>query len=845
MEFTVPSSQPTSRSRRKASRRNAPHRGVFIDVKTLAAAILSQSHTLKSLAVTLKTATQKVDSETHGHALTATYLDYARDDVRITWECFLALQARYAEFGLAGELSDLVSEASIGKATFKAIGIRPLSEVQPDIPPSETARILSTYFGGRTEVRIRRKPVRVLQTDFTSMYPTVCTLMRLWPFITGQGYQIADATDRIRAFLADATADDLMRPETWPLLSVIVKVRPRQDRFPVRSYYSRKDGKPDPSRPSIALNSLSADQGLWFTLADCLVSKLQTGRAPQVIEAVAFSPGPPQADLRTVRLLGKAEVDPYRDDLFKLLIESRQADQARAASAPKDQRAAIDQAREAKKILANSTSYGVFVQVNVDTEPQPRQVRVHTPDGSSFVCRTRKVERPGPYFHPLLATLITGAARLLLALAEYQTRVRGLDWVFCDTDSLAIAKPAGMDEADFLRLALEVPAAFESLNPYGFGGSVLKVEAYNYDWREGHERDLRPLYCFAISSKRYALYNLDEAGRPILRKASAHGLGHLLEPYAKDAVIKRIPMPLPALLEGKDRVARWHYDVWHTIVSHALSGASVAPAFGYHDKLRKPAFSRYSATSPELLRWFDAYNAGRTYEDQVKPHGFMYALHAKRGAGRAKISPVAPYDRDLETAARSAFDRNTGAPIDPATLETYAHALAPYPFHPEDKFLNGRAFDQGETAPRHVTASEVIYIGKEADHWEESFLLGDAGDIGIVYSGDPEDAAGAFVGLREAVEAFGALAVSEATGVPRSTLAKVVRGFATATRVPHYVIAQKLKALWANRAAEAEKQQARLRLWKDAVEAEGGIRSAARRLGIDPSNLAKAIRKTG
>ncbi|WP_337188670.1 hypothetical protein [Phenylobacterium sp.] len=139
IEFTVPGSQRTSRSRRRSNRHNAPHRGVFIDVKTVAGAVLSQSHSLKSLAVTLKTPTQKVDSEAHGEVLTPAYLDYARDDVQITWECFLALQARYAEFGLAGELCDLVSEASIGKATFRAIGIRPLSETQPDTPPQETA----------------------------------------------------------------------------------------------------------------------------------------------------------------------------------------------------------------------------------------------------------------------------------------------------------------------------------------------------------------------------------------------------------------------------------------------------------------------------------------------------------------------------------------------------------------------------------------------------------------------------------------------------------------------------------------------------------------------------------
>ena len=34
---------------------------------------------------------------------------------------------------------------------------------------------MSTYYGGRSEVRMRRMAVRVLYCDFLSMYPTVST----------------------------------------------------------------------------------------------------------------------------------------------------------------------------------------------------------------------------------------------------------------------------------------------------------------------------------------------------------------------------------------------------------------------------------------------------------------------------------------------------------------------------------------------------------------------------------------------------------------------------------------------------------------------------------------------
>jgi hypothetical protein len=67
-----------------------------------------------------------------------------------------------------------------------------------------------------------------------------------------------------------------------------------------------------------------------------------------------------------------------------------------------------------------------------------------------------KVETPGRYFHPLLATLITGAARLMLAMTERLVIDAGLDWAFCDTDSMAIAKPEGMGQETFFARAKSV-----------------------------------------------------------------------------------------------------------------------------------------------------------------------------------------------------------------------------------------------------------------------------------------------------------------------------------------------------------------------------------------------------
>ena len=67
------------------------------------------------------------------------------------------------------------------------MGIAPWRVVQPDFPPEMLGPMLSSYYGGRSEVRIRREIRQVMLCDFLSMYPTVCTLMRLWPFIIANG----------------------------------------------------------------------------------------------------------------------------------------------------------------------------------------------------------------------------------------------------------------------------------------------------------------------------------------------------------------------------------------------------------------------------------------------------------------------------------------------------------------------------------------------------------------------------------------------------------------------------------------------------------------------------------
>jgi hypothetical protein len=100
----------------EADEKREPDRGYFVDVKTLAAALTSKSHSLASLSDLLKVPTPKTESDEHGGPLTPDYVRYGLRDVQTTWECFDTLAQRFATFGLNDTgLCDLYSEASLGK----------------------------------------------------------------------------------------------------------------------------------------------------------------------------------------------------------------------------------------------------------------------------------------------------------------------------------------------------------------------------------------------------------------------------------------------------------------------------------------------------------------------------------------------------------------------------------------------------------------------------------------------------------------------------------------------------------------------------------------------------------
>ena len=100
---------------------------------------------------------------------------------------------------------------------------------------------------------------------------------------------------------------------------------------------------------------------------------------------------------------------------------------------------------------------------------------------------------------------------------------------------------------------------------------------------------------------------------------------------------------------------------------------------------------------------------------------------------------MAPYDKNCIQALSRCFYRNTALPIPPEQLKTYREQLNQYHLHPEDKFRNGDYSDSGFTIRRHVEATVIEHIGKEANRWEEQFYLGGNAEAQIIYGLTPDD----------------------------------------------------------------------------------------------------------
>jgi hypothetical protein len=689
---------------------NQPYRvGRFLDLKTLVWALRNKSLSLDSACREFKVPGKLHDYVPSGR-VTREEIDYCRQDVRATVGLLNALLAEFKRYPL-GDLPPerAYSAASIAKAFLKTMGaIPPQRKFQLD--EKTNGICMQGYYGGRAEIRIRHTPVPVVYTDFTSQYPTVNTLLGLWPLLIAEKVRIRDVTQEVQALLQSLTVDRLLDQKIWPELAFFAQIEPDRDILPVRKIYSDLQSA---NQTNIGLNPLTSAKSIWFAGPDIVGSVLLNGRPPEILRAIRIEPVGIQGEMKSV-VLGTGSIDPYRDDFFRKVIEERKGKQK------------TDPLYYFLKILANAGCYGIYAEMNKLQVGKNDAKKIGIFSGElSGTERTCVMEVPGPWYFPPVASLITAGGRLLLAMLERMVTDAGGTYLMCDTDSMAIVSSkeggyvrcaggthrsaAGADAIKALswKQTRQIVARFKSLNPYDpntIPGSVLNiVEELNYD-SDGHQRQL---YGYGISAKRYGLYTR-KASSIRLVKVSEHGLGLYYRPN-----------------EGRDtecEVPIWIKEGWEWMLKSALGLPCRSPEW-----FRLPVMRRIAISTPNVMAALR-----RLRRDQARPYNFALSPVLVNLTDK-QVTLLAPFEKDSSrwmTMPHINIHDGTTHTLDSPTLplvaQTFAMVFRQYHRHPEFKSFGPdgapcKPESAGLLKRYPVTTTGFHLIGKETERgWEQN-----------------------------------------------------------------------------------------------------------------------------
>jgi hypothetical protein len=682
----------------------------FVDLRTLAWALFNRPFSLKTLCEELKTEHQKLDHEPTGR-VTPEEIDYARQDGRCTVDALNELKWEFDQHPIGLKPHNAYSPASVAKSYLDQMGIiRPAEKFA--VPDEIIGIAMQSYYGGRSETRIRCTEVPVVPVDFTSEYPTCCALLGLFDVLTAESVTFDDATENVRRLLKRTALKGCFKPAAWERYRFFALVKPDNDILPVRTAYNEVT-------QNIGNNYLTSDAPIWFAGPDLIASMIRTGKVRHIVRAIRMVPHGKQDGMRSVSLRGMVEIDPYQDDLFRKIIEQRK----------------LHKSDEALyywlKILANSI-YGFFVELNPEIQNKNVPVKVFS-GGKNFLDVSDVIENPGPWFFPPLASLITSGGRLLLAMTEACVKEKRGTYLFCDTDSLAIvaSKKGGLlhiPGSTGVRILswAEVQAIvdkFAALNPYNreiVKGSILNLVDANYvDFDP--KKPLRQLYGYSIAAKRYALYVRIGQNDIKIIDPKAHGVGFLYPP--KDSP-----------KDWKEDVPQWIYEMWDYIVRGALKLNRQKPSW-----LDLPQMMRLAITTYNVLEMLGEWGIARPYNFLLLPMvdpTFGYAFYRR---ANEKVLLVTEFsskqDRWFDIKCVNIHSgkkyrmvdctQTKNPPYNVVFPSQFARLLIEYQEHPESKSLapdgtSCEAGTRGLLVRAHVIAGEFRYVGKETDRkWEE------------------------------------------------------------------------------------------------------------------------------
>ncbi len=721
--------------------------------------------------------------------ITDDLITYCRQDVRATVAAYCGMMREVSKHTENFIETKSYSPAALPKAYYKAMGIeKPLAK-QPDYDRSILGHAMTTFYGARAECHARKVPLLpVAYYDFTSMYPTVDINMDLWELLTHERIGYQDETSEVQALLDGVTVESLLNRDAWPQLRGIALVKPDGDILPIRTQLK-------PTTTTIAIADVTSDTELWYTIPDLAASALLTGKAPTILKAYRFYPdGSLLPGLKPVKLRGETAIDPATQDFFKVAMEQRQAIKIQTKKTGHSSDCICEddshvgcyceRCRHGNSVKCTGTSgaYGVFAEFN--PEPYSGEMRIHG-IGESFTVplNDRKHDKPGLYSFPPIACLITGAARLMLAMLEKMVTDAGGTWAFCDTDSMAIVadhKLGAVARYDIpvLSYAQTVAIAdrFEALNPYdpavATGMRLLKRE---------YDSDPRTLYAYAIAAKRYALYRLAYRDGRITdveilpgEGRKEHGIGTFMTPYDAESVIETDNLDegteddaIEALASPYDtntepeKGKRLHVtQLWHYIISKDLGLNPAEPSF-----FSLPAMVKTTLTSWPGYQLFARYNEGKPWRDQIKPYNFVMSplvtkLDQMLRSKDRRLRLVAPFTGSSEWLTSDYIDmndperhysittkRSEGLPDLSRSVEvqTWRDIASSFERHPEVKYCdqNGRTCEpdtRGILYRHDVKICHIDYIGKESNRLTASEkVLPDSNDAINNYGSGRDD----------------------------------------------------------------------------------------------------------
>jgi len=610
-----------------------------------------------------------------------------------------------------------------------------------------------------------------MQPSSTTPLPTVCHSCpgrSLYPdgcsntAIDSRERRRGVATSRQRTLDA-LTVADCLDPALWSGFVGSVQIEPAGDILPVRATYGDI-----PGQYNVGVNRLHSPRPLWYSIPDVIASTLLTGKPPRVVRAIRFVPaGERLATLEPVKLADTIEVDPRKVDFFQTVVEERQRLKKQTKEHPDKCPCELCRAERFLKVLANSGSYGIYVEMLREDSAEPQELTVHGAWDDAWTTKTTATETAQEFCYPPIGAAITGAARLMLALVERLVTDAGGTWLFADTDSMAIVatKTGGLIPCEggshvtadgrpaVLALSTEqveaIRLAMNRLNPYDRDAVTALFKRESESWG------------YAISAKRYVLFDYDDAGRPVIaperHKWSEHGLGLYLNPTDP---------------ESDDR--DWMRQVWQYLLDEAHGLRPALPEWA-----DRPALTKTVVSSPFVARALRYYNAGKPFAVQVKPFNFVLTVTERNTIGdEPPVRLIAPYAFDPNRWSTCKWQKlydpesppvhiSTGGQPEPGEIivQSFRKVIDHYRSHPEEKAADSagnpcRPQTRGVLSRRTVRVARFVHIGKESNRIEEQ-LNGLTENIDEVVTdyGDGDDhlrqlttAALAYLSSRQVVE---------------------------------------------------------------------------------------------